>query len=217
MLGIAAVLFEWNKGRLEPGMLRAIRSGEAVVLLVFGMVELLILSGIRTADAEKDCRYVIVLGAKVDGDRLTDALKQRLDRAAEYLHAHEETKVIVSGGQGSDELVPEAYVMADYLKNCGIEPDRILQEDRSTTTRENLIYSGKLILRDEKAEHYKDIQVGVVTNSFHMYRAVCIARQVGYNKVLAIAAPTTRIMFANYMTREFFGVLKMWAQRNQKD
>ena len=211
------LLFEANKGRLVPEVLSGIRAVEAAVLLLFGFVEALILSGIRVTDAEKDCEYVIVLGAKVDGRHLTDALKQRLDRAAEYLRVHTEARVIVSGGQGSDELLPEAHVMREYLRGCGIAGERILTEDRSTTTRENLIFSGRKILAKRRSEELGTISVGIVTNSFHMYRAVCIAKQVGYQEVLAIAAPTTRVMFVNYMTREFFGVLKMWVQRKQKD
>lgn len=198
---------------------------EAGILVLFFGVEALIASGMRRGASGGECRYLIVLGAKVDGYHLTDALKQRLDAALSYLREHPGTKVIVSGGQGRGESVPEGRAMAEYLRTCGIAPGRILTEETSTTTRENLAYSGKILLRDlrqseslqgqengkDRKENLQNVRVGIVTNSFHIYRAVRIAGQEGYGNVAAVPAPTTRIMLVNYMTREFFGVLKMWA------
>ena len=158
--------------------------------------------------------YVIVLGAKVDGYHLTDALRQRLDRALEYLNAHPGARAVVSGGQGSGENITEAGAMADYLEACGIARSRILREEASTTTRENLILSGKLILK-EQGGNLEEIRAAIVTNNFHMYRAVMIAKQVGYRNIQALNAPTAPVMLVNYMVREFFGVLKMWAERNK--
>lgn len=219
-LGCAVLVFEWNKELLSKRVLVGIRSVEVILLIFFIAVELLILSGIRISDSARNCDYVIVLGAKVNGYRLSSALKKRLDRAAGYLYEHPETKVIVSGGQGHGELVTEGLAMAEYLQDIGIEPGRILREEKSTTTRENLAYSGKILLSDQGKAHkssLEDVDVGIVTNDFHMYRAVHIAKQIGYGSVLALAAPTNRVMFVNYMTREFFGVLKMWIHRKRKD
>ncbi|XCP84253.1 YdcF family protein [Roseburia hominis] len=230
ILGLAILLFEWKKKLLPVEVLRGVRFMETVILVLFGIVELLVISGMRRNVPNEGCRYLIVLGAKVDGYHLTDALRQRMDAAIRYLRENPDTKVIVSGGQGHGESLPEGRAMAAYLRKCGIAPGRILTEEKSTTTRENLAYSGKILLEDlrrettesarkgerkerhfaEDEESLQQVRVGVVTNSFHMYRAVKIAGQVGYGNVAVLPAPTTKIMLVNYMTREFFGVLKMW-------
>lgn len=212
-LGVVSFLLGWRWERLPEVATAGLEMAGLIVLLIFAAVELLILSGMKEDKCAGEAEYIIVLGAKVDGYHLTDALKQRLDKALLYLRTHDKTKVIVSGGQGPEEYVTEAQAMAEYLIRCGVEPSRILKEEKSTTTRENLIFSGRIMREDPGTECMA--RTGIVTNNFHIYRAVCIAKQVGYQNVIALAAPTAPIMFVNYMTREFFGVLKMWAERKK--
>ncbi len=90
-------------------------------------------------------RWIIVLGAQVRGRKITDSLKRRLDCASEYLKEHPDVHVIVSGGQGKDEEVTEAYAMARYLECEGLDRRRIVQEDVSVNTLENLKFSRNLI------------------------------------------------------------------------
>ena len=111
----------------------------------------------RVTTGKTDC--IIVLGAQVKGIKITDSLKRRLDRAVRYLREFPETKVIVSGGKGPGEDITEADAMGDYLISCGIDPGRIVRENRSASTRENLRYSGKYT----DPEHDS---VGIVTNGF---------------------------------------------------
>lgn len=210
VLGMALCLFEWKKCLLEEGLLRGIRLACIVFFAFFAAVELLILSGMRPPLKEKECDYIIVLGAKVEGMRLTRALRLRLNAAIAYLSRHTSTKAIVSGGQGHDEMVTEAYAMCEYLAGRGISRDRILKEESSTTTWENLLFSRKILEEDQGGRLYGTVRVGIVTNNFHMYRAKGLAKRAGYQNVYAVTAPTSRVMFVNYMTREFFGVLKMW-------
>ena len=89
-------------------------------------------------DTRSGTRWIIVLGAQVRGRKITDSLKRRLDSALEYLKEHPDVHVIVSGGQGNDEEVTEAYAMAQYLERAGIDCRRIIQEDASVNTLENL-------------------------------------------------------------------------------
>ena len=94
----------------------------------------------------------------------------------------------------------EAQGMYDYLTAKGIAPDRILLEDRSTNTKENLEYSRSLIP--------EEASVGIVTNNFHVYRSTRLAASLGYSTVYGLAAPSDTAMQANNMVREFFGVIK---------
>ena len=88
---------------------------------------------------------MIVLGCGVNGDRPSLMLTERLDAAYDYLNTHEEVVCILSGGQGKGENISEAECMYRSLTEKGIARDRLYKEDRSTSTRENLLYSKKII------------------------------------------------------------------------
>ncbi len=98
----------------------------------------------------------------------------------EYLVSHPEAKVIVSGGQGEDEDIPEAHSMRNYLMVHGIDESRILIEDQSTNTYENLKFS--IDLYDVK-------HAVVVSNTYHLYRTKIIAKRLGM-RMEALAAET---------------------------
>ena len=146
--------------------------------------------------------YVIVLGAQVHKDRPSVVLKYRLDRAAEYLNENPKTICIVSGGQGSNEPYAEAYGMQQYLLQQGIAEGRILLEDQSKTTAENMRFSKKMI--SESAS------VGIITNDFHMFRALQIAKSEGYQaeQICGITAGSARFFLPNNMLREYLAEIK---------
>ena len=150
---------------------------------------------------EADLDYIIVLGAQMKPAGPSAVLKFRLDEAYEYLVVNENTICIVSGGQGSNEPCTEAEGMYRYLVDKGISPSRIMMEDQSTDTSENIAYSAKLI-GDYSAD------VGIVTNNFHVFRGVQLARHQGFENVCGIAARSNVYFQLNNMVREFFGILK---------
>ena len=170
-------------------------------LVMAGMVLLLIIEGMIVsqfhATAQEGADYVIILGAQWKTSGPSYVLQKRLDKAIEYLNANPETKVIVSGGQGYNE--PEG--MQGYLETAGIDPERILMEDASTNTTQNLIFSGELLDKSEDS-------VVVITNNFHMFRALAIARKQGYAHVEGLSAGTYPITVPNNLLREAFGVVK---------
>ena len=199
LLGHAAVI-------AGPRWLRlAVESSFSIALFVFVLVEIRILRGMRP-DRETDCPFIIVLGAQIRGTEVTVSLRRRLDTAISYLKEHPGTMAVLSGGQGREEAVSEARAMGEYMRARGISQARLILEERSTSTRENFAFSSPLI-PDRTAP------VGIVTNSFHMYRAKEYARRTGYQNPRAIPAPSGQVLFLNYMTREFFAVWKMWICR----
>jgi uncharacterized SAM-binding protein YcdF (DUF218 family) len=137
--------------------------------------------------AEPGADYMIVLGAQVRGTTITKSLKKRLDTAAEYLKDNPETVTIVSGGQGTGEDITEAEAMLRYLISKGIEPARIMKEDRSTNTNENILFSRKL-MKDSSSS------VIIVTNGFHIFRSLSIAKKQGMSDIQGLAAPSDRIL-----------------------
>ena len=170
-----------------------------LVFLVFLAAEVCIVSGMRKG-RESACDYLIVLGAQIKGSRVSLSLQQRLDRALAYLRSHPETIVIVSGGQGSGEDITEAQAMESYLADAGLAPERIWKEDQSVNTVQNLRLSRKLMMKENAA-------VGIVSNDFHIFRAVHIAKAQGW-KAAGIPAPTAALIRPHYMTREALALIK---------
>ena len=116
-----------------------------------------------------------MLGAQVQGDQPSLTLKKRLDLALSYLNDHPQAKVIVSGAQGADEAYTEAYVMAKYLIEQGVDESRVIQEEQAHDTRENLEYSRVLA-----EQHGMDTaSVLIITSDFHLCRAKYLARKLG--------------------------------------
>lgn len=169
-------------------------------MMIFGIVEGFIISGF-SMKGQPGADYVIVLGAQMKADGPSKALQYRLDEAIRYLNENPSSKVIVSGGQGSDEHISEAQGMYEYLVEKGIEKDRIIKEDKSVNTTQNLAFSAEYLDRERDS-------VAVVTNNFHVFRAVKIAEKAGYQNVCGIAAKGEPFLQINNMMREFFGVMK---------
>lgn len=145
--------------------------------------------------------YLIVLGAQMKEDGPSVVLKFRLDRAAEYLRENPKTVCIVSGAKGFNEPVTEARGMAAYLMAAGIDEKRIILEEKAWNTEENIRFSAAFLPSE-------DASVGIVTNNFHMYRALGIARRQGLKNVTGIAAGSTPTFLPHNVTREVFGVMK---------
>lgn len=169
-------------------------------LIVFIIVEGCIISGFNQK-GQPDADYVIVLGAQMKENGPSVALQYRLDEAIYYLNDNPNAMVIVSGGQGIDEHISEAQGMYDYLMNKGIEPARIIKEDQSKNTYENLTFSAELL--EKEKDH-----VAIVTSNFHVFRAVKIAKKAGYENVSGISAKGEPFLQLNNMMREFMGVIK---------
>jgi uncharacterized SAM-binding protein YcdF (DUF218 family) len=160
-----------------------------VATLVFGYVSFLLVSYVlyaflygllaRTGGAD----FVVVLGAGLRPDGgVPPLLANRLERGREVWSGVDRRAppggfrpmLIVSGGQGADEPVPEASAMASYLTARGFPADRLLVEDRSRSTEENLVFS-KAIMDDVRP----GARATIVTSDFHAFRAALLARRFG--------------------------------------
>lgn len=143
--------------------------------------------------------YVIVLGARVETDgQPSKALKHRIDAAAGYLKQNPDAVAVASGGAGADEVMTEAECIRAGLVAAGIDESRILIEDRSTDTGENI--------RNTLAVIGSEAPVAVVTNNFHVFRSIALAKHAGFTSVSALAAEYTGPMLPHYMIREAVGI-----------
>lgn len=174
----------------------------SIGVICFGVVETMIIVGGLPMNNRAQSDYIIVLGAHVKGNSPSATLQYRLDAAYEYLMTHPKSKAVLSGGQGDDEIMTEAEAMYNDLVARGIDKERLLLEDKSHTTRENLINSFAII----DAEN-QEATISVVSNSFHILRAKMQAKELG-KTVGGISAKNYPLLIPNYYVREFFAVVK---------
>lgn len=173
----------------------------ALCLIFFTVVEVNVIKAM-TAKPKDNLSYVIVLGAGLNGSRPSNPLVKRIEKAAQYMSDNPDTVLIASGGQGMFETISEAECIKNELVKKGVDENRIILENKSTSTEENLRFSMKII-GDANAD------VGIITNSFHEYRAGLIARREGYTNYHSVPATTLFPVGVHYMLREFFGVVRL--------
>jgi uncharacterized SAM-binding protein YcdF (DUF218 family) len=153
-----------------------------------------------------DAQFVVVLGAGLkDGGQVPPLLASRLERGRSVYETLVSRGVadpvlIVSGGKGSDERVPEAEAMAKYLTSRGFPASQLILEDRSRTTEENLVFTKAIM--DQRRPGARCV---IVTSSFHAFRAAIIARRLGINGQVT-GAPTATYYWPGAMLREFAAV-----------
>lgn len=178
----------------------------SICIITFVVIESLILYyGHRKVEGSTE--LIIILGARLYGSVPSPSLAERLETGYDYLITHENAIAVVSGGIGKGEDIPEASAMKDYLVAKGIKGERILVEDASTNTFQNIIYSKKLIeenLPDFDLDHEK---IGIVTNDYHVFRGVMMGKRFGLHAEGIPAKTPATTLFKGYV-REYFGVLK---------
>lgn len=179
-----------------------------VSVLILAIVALGIVTGIcisRGSQSEPpEDAVLIVLGCQVKGDKPSLMLAKRIDRAEVYLREHPETIAILSGGKGNGEDMSEAECMYRTLMSKGIAEERLIKEDRSTSTVENLEFTTKIL---EEKGLGRDI--AIVTNEFHQYRAGEIAKSLDLNSG-AVPSETAWWLWPTFEVREMYAVLAQW-------
>lgn len=152
---------------------------------------------------KRDFDYVIIHGAGLlQGKKVSKLLADRIDKAIEVYHKDPTPPILIpSGGRGSDEEVSEAEAMEQYLLEHGIPQSQIIREDRSGTTRENLIYS-KEIIDGREGPRY----TALVTSNYHVYRALNICREIGLS-CTGIGAHVAPYYWPSAVIREFAAIM----------
>ena len=228
----ATIGIHLNLWKMFPNLLKKILGFVLTLCLAsFLIIEGLVVSQMHI-EGPDNLNYIIVLGAQVYKNGPSPVLTFRLDKAYEYLSANPDTRCIVTGGQGSNEPFTEASCMADYLVKRGIDSGRIILEDKSTTTAQNLTNSMKLISADTinrtPDTHASDTTnfnttdsnitssassgttntIGILTNDFHMFRAMQIAKAQKIPNAYGISCSSTKVYLPNNMFREYFAEIK---------
>lgn len=152
----------------------------------------------QSVESLEEVDYMIVLGAGLRGEDVSPTLKARLDQAIAYYKLHPKTMIIVSGGQGPDEVISEAEAMRRYLEEMGILRESIIKEDRSTTTLENIAFSKEILMtREETVE-----SVLIITHDYHLFRAQMLAYFMDLESI-GLSAESSLLGRINYLIREY--------------
>lgn len=180
-------------------MLAAVSVILAIVISVFM---------IRAIDRPPDTpANVIVLGCRVKENGPSLMLQKRIEAAYEYLSENPEVICIASGGHGDDEPMSEAECIKDGLVSRGISPDRIILEDKSTNTYENIRNS--LAIMDSLETERRAV---IITSEFHQLRAAMISKKQGlecYSKSSRTFLP----LLPSYWIREWFAAAYEWVKK----
>lgn len=176
------------------------------ILFCAGVLLCIILSICMLHGAHKkpqgEPRAVIVLGCKVNGSTPSLMLYRRIRTAYNTLVQYPDAVCVVSGGKGSNEDISEAACMSNELQKMGISADRILLEDQSASTSENLRFSKQIL-----DENGISGELVIVTDGYHECRAQYLAKKEGLPDCAAASAPTSWYLLPTYWVREWFGLV----------
>lgn len=188
-----------------------------IVISVFPfiIIQLLTVFELKKEKKEKDRKvdYVVVLGGRVRGETPSRSLYERIKKAAEYLKEHENIKVVASGGKGKGEEISESEAIKRELIKAGIPENRIITEDKSVNTVENLKFTLEKIKENESENKEKKFKILIVTNDYHLYRAKKIAELLGF-EAYGLGAKTPLISLPKSYIRESASLIKYYFTKN---
>lgn len=191
----------WSAGNGKTGILFAVFLAAAIVLVAAAETTCMVKAAVNYPPAGTTA---LLLGCKVNGTKPSRILQERLDTAYEYLSENPKVICILSGGKGNDEDISEAQCMYEYLTGKGIAKERLIMEDRSVSTEENIKFS-KEILKEKGLA----LDAAIITSEFHMYRANVLAEKEGF-KTYSVSSHTSWMYLPTYYIRELYAIIEQW-------
>ena len=123
-------------------------------------------------DFDADC--IVILGCKVKEDgQPSDMLRDRLQRGIELYRLGAAPKIIMSGDHGRKNY-NEVGTMKQYAVEAGVPSSDVFMDHAGFSTYET-VYRAKEIFGAKK--------VVIVTQKYHLYRALYIAKSLGLEAV----------------------------------
>jgi uncharacterized SAM-binding protein YcdF (DUF218 family) len=208
LTGLYHLLFYY--GRKKPRRARRLKAVLTALVLTAALcfsIPFSIVAASAKTDSEPEAPYLLILGAGVNGTVPSLSLHNRLTAAKMYLETYPEARAILSGGQGPGEEITEAECMRRWLEAAGIFSKRLILEEQSTSTQENI--QNSLAILEAMGEDPRG-RLAIVSSEYHLYRAKLVAKELGAEPVGVAAKTTKPILKLNYMLREAAAVLLMW-------
>lgn len=184
----------WNRIAIAPRIVITVIYFIGFMLILSFMLFILFKGKTTAADE----RVILVLGCSVKGDKPSLSLIKRVDAAYDFLLKNENAVAVLSGGKGPDENISEAQCMFNMLTEKGIDKGRLILEDKSTSTDENIRFSKSLINVDKAA---------IATSEYHQLRAHIICRRYGIT-ASAQSSKTKLTILPTFLLREALGLVK---------
>lgn len=172
--------------------------------IIFSVLMMIYKAGKGSAHGQQ---VVIVLGCRVKGDEPSLALLKRVDAAYRFLLENPSSFAILSGGQGKDENLSEALCMKQLLTDRGIQSSRLILEDKSTSTDENIRYSKEIISKLNLKK-----EVAVATSEYHQVRAKMVCKRYGLTAAVQ-SSPTKPLLLPNFLLRELFAIIREYFRK----
>ena len=203
---------------MKNTIITVIKSSIIIFIFLFFFVQYFIIKEYindrKAVNENKKVDYVIILGARVKGEKPAKSLMERIKAATKYLKKKPEVKVIATGGKGKNEGIAEGVAIKRELLKNGISEDRIILEDKSKNTVENFRFSLEKIRNSENGKNKnsennenRKIKVLIVTNDYHIFRSKNIARKAGFDnenyEIYGLPAKTPLISIPKSYFREF--------------
>ncbi|MBZ9686227.1 YdcF family protein [Clostridium estertheticum] len=197
-----------RKSKKEYILIRPGKTRTAIkICFIIGLASFVVIEGciIQSAISKHRDRsdYLVILGAGLRGEVPSTALYQRLYASLEYIEINPKVKIVVSGGKGSGESITEAEAMKRFLIKHGVAEEQIIKEEKSTSTLENMKFTAAVLSGLDKSGN---IEVTIVTNNFHMFRAKFLAQRQGL-KVYGYPAPLHPMLVPTCFVREYLAVI----------
>ncbi|NRT34965.1 uncharacterized SAM-binding protein YcdF (DUF218 family) [Clostridium beijerinckii] len=211
VLGIIILVYYFSKKIMKKNMFfykifRYIKISSCIIFICFIIIEALIINYPKYNRNSDD--YIIVLGAGLDNGGVPNLiLRERLDIAIKCMKENLAQYIVLSGGQGTDESTSEAQAMSEYLQAKGIEKNKIILEDKSRDTNENLKYSKEKI-EEFSSKSISDIKVKIVTTDFHAFRSSILAKKNGYKSFDNYSSTMPWYFVPSTYARESIAVIK---------
>ena len=146
-------------------------------------------------NAKETPDVLLILGCRVRGYEPEETLQMRIDAAAKYLKENKKVIAIACGGiVHDDQYKSEAQAISESLVAQGVEIERIILEDKSTTTRENFLNAMEIMdkMSDEK------LSVAIISSEHHLLRASLLAKKCGLQVATVPAPSPKKLLLKNY-------------------
>lgn len=205
ILGILFLIYYFFKKKIKQNKYY-VKIFLAVLILCFIGIEFEIISYPKHNFKKDD--YAIVLGAGLDNGRVPNLiLRERLDAAIKSEKENPTQYIVLSGGQGKDEYVSEAQAMNEYLQEKGIDKEKIIMEDKSRDTDENLKFSKEKI-EEHSQKSITEVSVKIITTDYHAFRSSILAKKNGYVNFDNYSSSEVWYFIPSTYIREGFAVVK---------
>ena len=184
------------------GKILLISAGALAAVIAVTTLSLTILMTAAAYKKPAEDSVLIVLGCRVYGENASMMLSERVDAACDYLSKNDGAVCILSGGKGDDEDISEAECMRRIMISRGISEQRLYIEDKSRSTRENMLFSKQII--DDNG--LSDRNIAIATSEFHQFRAHVIAEKLGMDAA-SVSGKSELYLLPSYYVRELYGIL----------